>query len=312
MARTMVTTRSLARGLGAVAASGALGLAYTIAESGAYTLRRFTLPVLPAGTPSLRVLHVSDLHLTPRSRREIEWVRGLAELEPDLVVNTGDNLAHQQAVPSLLHALEPLLATPGVFVLGSNDYWAPRVKNPARYLTPTRKPMLGRRLPTAALVSGLRASGWLDLTNCRAQLTVQGVRLGFVGVDDPHVGYDRYPPGKVHDADLSIGVVHAPYTRVLDTMAAEGLPLILAGHTHGGQLRVPGYGALVTNCDLDVGRARGVSRWWPGGANASSSNLAPVDAAWLHVSAGLGTSPFTPVRLACRPEASLLTLTAQP
>jgi predicted MPP superfamily phosphohydrolase len=99
-----------------------------------------------------------------------------------------------------------------------------------------------------------------------------------------------------------MGVVHAPYRRVLDAMAADGHQLIIAGHTHGGQLRIPFYGALVTNCDLDRKRARGLSRhpdWRVPGAS------------WLHVSAGLGTSPYAPMRICCRPEATLLTLTAE-
>lgn len=295
--------------LAAATTGGALAATYALAESRAFTLRRFDLPVLPVDAEPMRVLHLSDLHLTPWTRREVEWVRTLGALEPDLVVNTGDNLAHQQAVPTTLHALEPLLARPGAFVLGSNDYFAPKLKNPARYLVAGRgRPIRGAPLPTSALVAGLTSSGWLDLTNARGALTVRGVRIGFVGVDDPHLRYDRYPGGDLM-GDLGIGVTHAPYRRVLDHMATEGLGLMLAGHTHGGQLRVPGYGALVTNCDLDRRRARGVSRWWPGAGSAPSRATPPDAAAWLHVSAGLGTSPYTPVRFACRPEASLLTLT---
>ena len=83
-------------------------------------------------------------------------------------------------------------------------------------------------------------------------------------------------------------------------MTADGFPLILAGHTHGGQLCIPGYGALVTNCDLPPSRAKGS----PSHAHAGRRSL-------LHVSAGLGTSPFAPVRFACPPEATLLTLIAR-
>src|SRR6476469_2318649 len=180
--------------LAAATATGVAGLAYAVAESRAYTVRRVALPVLPAGAPRLRVLHLSDLHLTPRTRREVDFVRGLAALEPDLVVDTGDNLADPQAVPTALHALEPLRARPGVFVLGSNDYFAPKPKNPARYLIPRdQRRIIGPRLPTSELVAGLTGSGWLDLTNTRATMTVRGLRIGFVGVDDPHLGRDRYP-----------------------------------------------------------------------------------------------------------------------
>ena len=305
--------RSLTRTTLAVAGAAVLGGAYAVAESRAYVLRRVSVPVLPRGSRSLRVLHLSDLHLTPWQRREPEWVRGLAALEPDLVVDTGDNLAHVDAVPTVLDALGELLDRPGAFVLGSNDYWAPKPKNPARYLHRHggSRRVLGTPLPTDDLVKGLVKAGWEDLGNRRTRLTVAGLDLELVGVDDPHIHRDRYDEvaGPADpDADLTIGVAHAPYTRVLDGMTADGAGLVLAGHTHGGQLAVPGYGALVTNCDLDRRRAKGLSRWWPGAAG-TASRLAPPEAAWLHVSAGLGTSPYTPVRFACRPEATLLTLT---
>jgi predicted MPP superfamily phosphohydrolase len=101
--------------------------------------------------------------------------------------------------------------------------------------------------------------------------------------------------------DVAIGVTHAPYRRVIDAMTYDGHDLIVTGHTHGGQVCVPGHGALVTNCDLDVGRVKGLS-----------TNMAGGRTSWLHVSAGLGTSPYAPIRFACPPEATLLTLTAKP
>jgi len=197
-------------------------------------------------------------------------------------------------------------------VLGSNDYFAPTFKNPALYLTPWNRRGTGStpRLPTDDLVKGLASGGWTDLTNRRAYLTVGGHELEFVGVDDAHLDYDRYAvvegPADPSVA-LTVGVTHAPYQRVLNAMTADGAGLVIAGHTHGGQLALPFHGALVTNCDLDTGRAKGVSRWWPG-ADRTPSSFAPDDAAWMHVSAGLGTSPYAPVRFACRPEATLLTL----
>jgi predicted MPP superfamily phosphohydrolase len=296
----LVRSRSALAAFG-VLGSGAAGLGYSLLEARAFTLRRFTLPVLPPGTRPLRVLHVSDLHLVPRQRRKAEWLRGLADLEPDLVVSTGDNLAATDAVPAVLEAYGPLLHRPGVFVLGSNDYWGPRPKNPARYFLPPSggRPIVGVRLPTHELVAGFRAAGWLDLTNARGTRTVTGRTLAFVGVDDPHLHHDRYPGAmRPADADLVVGVTHAPYRRVLDAMTADGADLVLAGHTHGGQLCLPIAGALVTNCDLPRRQARGISSWQAGGRTAP-----------LHVSAGLGTNPYTPVRFACRPEASLLTLT---
>ncbi len=294
---------------GALAGAAALGYAAGV-EVRWFALRRATLPVLPAGHQDLRVLHVSDLHLTPSQHRKQRWVRQLAALEPDLVVDTGDNLGHQRGVPVVLDALGDLLDVPGVFVLGSNDYFAPTARNPARYLMPddgqrnTHTP----RLPTEALRAGLADRGWVDLSNRRASLTVKGTTFAFAGVDDPHLHYDDL--GAVagpadESADVRMGVTHAPYLRVLDQFAADGYQAVLAGHTHGGQLCLPFRGALVTNCDLDTGRAKGLHR---------HPADAPTDAAgasWLHVSAGLGTSPFAPVRFCCRPEATLLTLTSR-
>lgn len=277
-----------------------------------FTVRSHAVAVLPPGARPIRLLHVSDLHLTPRQRLKRTWVRSLAALEPDLVITTGDNLAHPGAVPAALDALGPLLGVPGAFVLGSNDYYAPVMKNPARYLLPSSRRSAAsaepRTLPTEELVAGLTRAGWLDLTNTRGELLVGDLRVSVVGVDDPHLERDDFPAASTRPRGaVHLGLSHAPYTRVLDQLAADGADLILAGHTHGGQLRVPGYGALVTNCDLDTGRARGLHGWpgprpdAPGGRHST----------WLNVSAGLGTSPFTPVRFACRPEVSLIELLAR-
>ncbi len=317
------TTRTVLRSVGGLVGAGVAAVGYAaLVERTWFTLRRFTVPVLPAGSEPVRVLQVSDLHLTPGQRKKIEWVRSLAELRPDFVVNSGDNLSHREAVPPLLRAMEPLMEFPGAFVLGSNDYFAPVPKNPARYLTRNYAltPRTRGDLPTGELVDGLRSGGWDDLDNARTVVGMGGHRVELVGVNDPHVDFDRYDevagPAR-DDVALTLGLVHAPYQRVLDAMVADGAGLVLAGHTHGGQLAVPFYGALVTNCDLDTGRAKGVSRWWPGAGGTGRrgghqpSSHAPEDAAWLHVSAGLGTSPYAPVRFACRPEATLLTLVAR-
>lgn len=294
------------RTVGAVVGAGALALAWGLVEARSYTVRRVTVPVLPAGSESVRVLHVSDLHLTPTQRDKVAWLRALASERIDLVVSTGDNLGHAQAVPTCLAAYGPHLDTPGVFVFGSNDYFGPRPKNPFAYFGgPSLVRAEARELPTEDLREGLTDAGWLDLNNARGALTINGVHIAFAGLDDPHIGRDEMPvelgsknsgERRSGAADVTIGVVHAPYARALSALEKDGAQLILAGHTHGGQVCVPGYGALVTNCDLDTRRAKGLSRS-PG-----------ADGPWLHVSAGLGTSPFAPVRFACRPEATILTL----
>jgi predicted MPP superfamily phosphohydrolase len=303
--------------------AAAAGLAYAHRiEPNLFRLRRYEVPVLPRGVRPFRILQVSDIHMIPEQYRKVRWLRSLAALEPDFVVNTGDNLSHPDGIGSVLDALEPLMELPGAFVMGSNDYLAAKPLNPTKYLRggdPSKRTRgKGPMNDWQKLRDGFTKAGWLDLTNRADRLPLPGAAgpvVGLVGVDDPHIRRDDYAtasepltpaaeagsPSGTHSAsrtlpgtDLTIGVVHAPYRRVLDAMSADGLPLILAGHTHGGQLRLPLYGALVTNCDLDRRRAAGLSTY------AESH---------LHVSAGCGTSRFAQVRFCCPPEATLLTLT---
>lgn len=293
------------RTIAATAVAGAAGLAWALAEAHRYRVRFVTAAVLRPGTPPRRVLHLSDLHLTPGQQDKAHWVRRLAEWEPDLVVGTGDFLAHVRAVPAALDALAPLGRFPGVFVLGSNDYLSPKPFNPAKYLRGPSDVAEGRvPLPWGDLVAGLTGFGWVDLDNRAELLRLDRWTIDARGVDDPHMELDDY--SKVAgafdpDADLRLGVAHAPYLRVLDAMADDGADLVLAGHTHGGQLCLPWFGALVTNCDLPVRYAKGLHEY---GARPGAPGTT------LHVSAGVGTSPYAPVRFACPPEATLLTLVA--
>jgi predicted MPP superfamily phosphohydrolase len=284
----------------AAVASGAVTLGYaSVVERNWFRLRRFDVPVLAPGSAPLRVLHLSDLHLTAGQRRKQGWMRRLAEVEPDLVVNTGDTIAGADAIEPTLSALGPLLDRPGVFVFGNNDFYAPRFKNPLRYFAPERERVFGAPLPWRELGRALVEAGWVDATHTRTTIKAGRHAIAVAGVDDPHLHRDRYDriagPADL-SADVRLGITHSPEPRIVSRFAEDGYDLVLAGHTHGGQLRIPFYGALVTNCGIDRPRARWLHRW--------------DDHTWLHVSAGLGTSPFAPIRFACPPEATLLTLTA--
>ncbi len=275
----------------------------SVIERNWFVLRRFDVPVLPAGARPVRVLHISDVHLTPGRARLLSWIRSLDATDPDLVVNTGDSIAHTRAVQPFLDALGPLLDRPGMFVYGSNDLFSPMPKNPARYLWRTSADDRQRHvpdLPWAELGAGMAAAGWLDLNNRHGRIKAGDLDIEVAGVHDSHIKRDRYAKiaGRADPAaDLRLGVLHSPEPRLLDRFAEDGYDLLLAGHTHGGQVRLPVLGTLVTNCGIDRARALGLSR-----------HPADVGPAWLHVSAGLGTSPWAPFRFSCRPEATLLTL----
>ena len=305
-ARTALTVLGTAGAVAAGAAVWGIGI-----ERHLFTVRFHELAVLPAGARPMRVLHVSDAHMAPWQRRKQRWMAALAELQPDLVVNTGDNMGHPDGLRGLRNAFDPLRGIPGVFVHGSNDHAAPSPRNPLRYFTgPSKVTHTAEPLDTDALDGYLADElGWLNLNNAGGTLDAGDLRIAAFGVSDAHRGWDDLEvlPGLVSQlradgsADLTIGVTHAPYRRVLDDFVDLGADAIFAGHTHGGQVRVPGFGALVANCDIPLRQARGLSEWTHAGRTAP-----------LNVSAGLGHSIYAPVRFACRPEASLLTLLPRP
>lgn len=226
---------------GAVAATAALGAATAayghFIELNNFQLRTESLPVLPAGSPDFRILHISDMHMIPGQQKKIDFMHSLAALEPDLVMNTGDNLSHVDGMGPLLEALDPLMDFPGVFVPGSNCYFAPVFKNPARYLWQPRTPQMieeGSRvaLPIERMHDAFESRGWTGLINRYDTLNLKGLRLEFSGVDDPHLRYDEHPgfaPGAFDEGDepsVRIGVAHAPYMRTLHRFVQDGAQAI--------------------------------------------------------------------------------------
>ncbi|MBC7724929.1 MAG: metallophosphoesterase [Burkholderiaceae bacterium] len=309
----------MSRGGSAVAAAAAIGLGAlawgALVERNAFTLRRETLPVLAPGARPLTILHLADLHMAPWQHAKQDWIRDLAIHEPDLVVNTGDNLGHRDGIDGIERALEPFRGVPGVYVHGSNDYVGPVLKSPFSYFKgPSLASSKREDLDTAGLEAYFDGLGWLNLNNTARAMSIKGSRLEFMGVNDPHIGLDRLDklPGALDELRenvgwqdepggpdiVSIALAHAPYRRVLNSLVTNGADVIFAGHTHGGQVCVPGYGALVTNCDIPRDQVRGLSLWHHA-----------LRAAYLNVSAGLGTSIYAPVRFASKPEAVLVTLT---
>lgn len=291
---------------------GAAGVAAAVwgigIERHLFTVREATASALAPGSEPIRVLHISDAHMAPWQHRKQDWLASLAQLEPDLIVNTGDNLGHRDGLDGIRRAFDPFAGIPGVFVHGSNDVVGPTPRNPLRYfLGPSKKHHEPVSLDTAAMDRYFTEElGWTDLNNAAARLTLAGNSVDLFGVNDAHRDWDRLDvlPAAINELgasdadDTRLGVTHAPYQRVLNGFVDLGADSIFGGHTHGGQVRLPGYGALVANCDIPLKQARGLSTWSRGGRTVP-----------LNVSAGCGHSIYAPVRFACRPEATLLTLT---
>jgi predicted MPP superfamily phosphohydrolase len=299
-----------------VAVAGVAAFAWgALVERNRFTVRHEVVPVLEPGSRPLTILHLSDLHMASWQTAKQDFVRSLARYEPDLIVDTGDNLGHVDGNRGLERALEPFAGVPGVFVNGSNDYFGPVYKNPLRYFVTLEDSRPGREpgLDTAGMERYFEDHlGWLNLNNRARAMEIRGTRVELFGTNDAHRHWDRLDvlAGAIenvrenvgwtrdsHDEVLSLGVTHAPYRRVLDDFVNQGAALVLAGHTHGGQVRIPGLPALVTNCDIPRDQAQGLSHW-----------RTTTHDGYLNVSAGIGTSIFAPVRFACPPEAVVLTL----
>jgi predicted MPP superfamily phosphohydrolase len=277
--------------------AGVACVAYGIAiERSWYRLRRYDLAILPPGGPQrLAVLHLSDLHFV---RRDPKKARFLASLPPaEVTVVTGDFLAEPAGIETAVAAVRAVRGScASWFVLGSNDHFQPRPLNYFAYFRKRRRRRGALRGRPDELIRGLVSDGWADLTNVRRLAEVNGLPIELLGLDDAHLRWHdlRVAPRQAPDR-LGVAVMHSPDSA--PESAALGYDLLVAGHTHGGQVRIPGIGALVTNCSMP---------------RRLASGLIQMGSAFLHTSPGLGTSKYAPFRFGCRPEATLLELRPRP
>jgi predicted MPP superfamily phosphohydrolase len=261
-----------------------------------YRLRRYDLDILPPGGPSdgprgLSILHLSDLHFVRRDRKKADFLASLPKA--DITVITGDFLAEPEAIETAVEAVRSVRGElASWFVLGSNDHYIPKPLNYLKYFVKRRRRRFARRGRVEELISGLTDDAWTDLTNVRQLVEVDGVPIELLGLDDAHLRWQdlRVAPRRAPER-LGIAVMHSPDSA--PESAALGYDLLVAGHTHGGQVCIPGVGALVTNSSMPPRLAAGLIR---------------MGSAILHTSPGLGTSKYAPFRFACRPEATMLDL----
>ena len=278
-----------------IGVAGGACVAYgTFIEHDWFRTRRYQLHVLPQGAAPLTLLHLSDLHFIRRNRKKRSFVESLER--PDVVVITGDMLGEAEAVEFAVDVLRHVRGRLASYVvLGSNDYFVPRPINPLDYVLERRH---SKGVPSRwrELVDQLRSDGWKVMRNEKAALINDGAAFEVLGLDDPHIQRTdlRVAPRSQPEA-FGLAIVHSPDPA--PELVALGYQLVLAGHTHGGQVRMPFVGALLTNGTTPTKLAMGLSRLGP---------------AYMHVSPGLGTSKYAPFRFLCRPEATYLELLPQP
>lgn len=232
------------------------------------------IPGLPPGLDGLRIAQVSDVHL-PGTPAEAERAAAAIEREQaDVVVLTGDMVEHQHALPALAALAPRLRGTLATFAVFGNWEYRGRITT--------------RQLETVYGRAGIEL-----LVDSAAAVNHNGSSLGVLGFDDSVIGHPvlaRALSARV-PADCEIWLMHAPlYADVVAGRVDAPPGLVLAGHTHGGQIRLPGA-TLYT----PQGSGRYVSGWYTTGLGR------------MYVSRGIGTASIR-ARFFCPPELPIFTL----
>ncbi len=217
-------------------------------------------------SPPIKIAQLTDLHTREMGRPERRLLSLLDEEKPDLIVITGDATHNDATVADTRPLLERLHAPLGVWMVRGNwEVW--RLTDDAGAF--------------------IRSLGIHFLMN-QSRPVREGLWL--VGIDDPRAGspdpdraFAGVPPGA-----YSITLVHAPI--IFDQLAGR-TNLVLAGHTHGGQVRIPFL----------------APRWLPEGSGGYLAGWYRIGATPMYVSRGIGMS-VVPVRFLCRPELTIITL----
>jgi hypothetical protein len=277
-----ISRRGLLKALGNVTIFSALTTfpayqyALNVEPKWLYT-KKVAIPIdnLAPSLDGFKIVQLSDIHLYPYTEIDIviKAVERINTLTPDIVVLTGDYVYEKAAsIFELAPILADINARYGTFsVLGNHDYWT----------------------DPAIVQEGLRQADIPVLINEGVQIEVGSDRLHLAGLDD---GWDGSPDwDAVMETSISgaptILLIHEP-DFIEETAKDARISLQLSGHTHGGQVRIPGFGAPAL----------------PLYGRLYDYGLYRVNKTWLYVNPGIGVIP-PPVRLNCRPEITEITLT---
>ncbi len=271
------------------AGAGALGaLLYAVAVE-PYAIRVVCLemraPRLPPAFDGYTVCQVSDLHTSQMGRRE-RLIRDLMGTlpAPDLVAVTGDLVHTPRGIPPFLELARSFQARDGVYaIFGNSEH-----KNGVR---------------PHAFARTLADSGIPPLLNRHVLLTRGESRIALAGVDDPVNDRDRLPDALegIPDGVFTLLLMHSPDG--IAEAVVRGVDVVLAGHTHGGQVRLPFYGAAHTHTLLGRRMSDG---YYAAKRLRRAIGIRP-GRTQLYVTRGLGVSGLA-LRFLAPPELTIITL----
>ncbi|MBI5116235.1 metallophosphoesterase [Candidatus Poribacteria bacterium] len=245
----------------------------------------------------LRILHISDFHFREGDEAKLAFLRSLHSTPVDMVVATGDMIEADSGIAYCVEALRGFKASVGVFaVFGAHDRWDTRFWNVVLDLSiggyrkgmPNDFERLRRELERIGVVC-------LENESRRVQLpeSLGGAELWMIGVGDLFAGlgdFGKALTGVPKDV-FRILITHA--IEQPEEMAAYKFDAVFAGHSHGGQVRLPFIGAIITRSSLQRQFASGVFE---------------IENTPFHINNGIGTGKWTEFRFLCPPEASYVEL----
>ncbi len=249
------------------------------------------IPRLPTELSGTRILHMSDLHLKASHRgRARSLIRSAHQLRPDIIVITGDMIDSDENRDYVVRFLARLRCPEGIFaIFGNHDHYEYSFGD-----TWGGKKIGSKENDTAALREALAERDITVLANESVRLKIGGEPLWVIGIDEFAQGYDKSSEllNEAPMDDMLLLLAHKPEMVAKAPLRIPSLALV--GHTHGGQIRIPGFGAIHPHTEvLD---------------RKSNSGLVTIDNQPTHVSRGFGSSQWMPFRFFCRPEITLITL----
>lgn len=263
-------------------------------ETRRYQISRYEVTLRKPLPFSIKILHLSDLHFSKSNKRLLRFFEHLMGEEAyEFVFITGDIFDSEKGIPACIEHFKKLEAKHGSFaVFGNHDYYDYRWADVFIHNFPNQaKPK--HHQPAQRFEEALASAGVRLLKNETIEKEIQGVPLLIHGLDDPTTGRANVRKAMQNFEPSKINILLTHTIDVFLDIGENEIDLSFSGHSHGGQIRLPGIGPFITHTMLGA---------------TYVSGLKSLQGAVCSISRGLGTSRFLPFRLFCPPEAVVLTV----